>query len=344
MGIHEMKIVRESKTGIPYLTALLKDKITVVTKILFYKIPRSSGLDEVSLKIGRYNKGEGWDPETLESDDPKSELTLDNEEFQNLIIFLQENYMPFMEGAKKYISVESSDLDQSSIENLRSLFSNPNKQQVLKFIAENKILPEELLLSLESQKRTHAIKEFEEMLESDLVEQAWQKWFEKNPWVLGSDFVRVLDERSIDTGNISDYLMEAYDGFLDIIEIKRPEGQLNFWSAASDHDNQIPSADLVKAITQATKYLYEIEREADSVKFLERVGNVKTIKPRCVLIFGRSNEWTIGQKEAFRILNVSYHNVSILTYDQVLSRAKRILGLGTETQSGEIEKVEDIPF
>jgi len=117
-------------------------------------------------------------------------------------------------------------------------------------------------------------------------------------WVLGSEFVRVLDEREIDTAHISDYLMQAYDGFLDIIEIKRPEGGLRFWADRQDRGNWIPSVDLTKAVSQATRYIYEVEREANSVKFLQRVGNVKTIKPRCVLIFGRSQNWSDDQKEA----------------------------------------------
>jgi hypothetical protein len=111
----------------------------------------------------------------------------------------------------------------------------------------------------------------------------------------------------------------------------------------------VPSSDLTKAITQATKYIYEVEREANSVKFLERVGNVKTIKPRCILIFGRSNDWDDKQKEACRILNSSYHNLTIMTYDHVLRRAKRILGIdepeetNQNTDAEEID-IADIPF
>jgi hypothetical protein len=44
--------------------------------------------------------------------------------------------------------------------------------------------------------------------------------FQKNDWVLGTEFVKILDERKIDTANISDFLMQAYDGFIDIVEIK----------------------------------------------------------------------------------------------------------------------------
>jgi hypothetical protein len=165
------------------------------------------------------------------------------------------------------------------------------------------------------------------MLLENKNEHKWQKWFEENSWVLGSEFVRVLDERHIDVNNISDFLMEAYDGFLDIVEIKRPEGGLSFWVTTQDHDNYVPSQALIKAITQASKYIYEVEREANSVKFLERVGNIKTVKPRCILIFGRSNDWDSNQIEAYRILNAGYHNLTIMTYDHVLTRAKRIAGI-----------------
>jgi hypothetical protein len=74
------------------------------------------------------------------------------------------------------------------------------------------------------------------MLDDDLVEHKWQEWFQNNDWVLGSEFVRMLDEREIDTSHISDFLKQAYDGFLDIVEIKRPEGGLKFWMDTLDHD------------------------------------------------------------------------------------------------------------
>lgn len=85
--------------------------------------------------------------------------------------------------------------------------------------------------------------------------------------------------------------------------------------------------DLIKAITQASTYINEVEREANSAKFQRRVDSIKTVKPRCILIFGRSLDWNLDQKESYRILNSSYHNLTILTYDHVLARSKRVLGL-----------------
>ena len=318
-----MTTIKKTERGIEYLFGLLKEKTQTVTRVAFWKIPHKGQQEDICLKIGRYNKA-GFVPETLEVADPKSELTLDNEEFQQLIEFLSSNYEPFKQGIRKYIPLDEK-FDQKSIEHLKAIFDNPDKQKVLDFIASNNILTEELIIGLQNQSRIDAIREFESMLGQDLVEQKWQEWLKRNDWVLGSEFVKILDEREIDTANITDYLMQAYDGFLDVIEIKRPERSLRFWADTKDHGNYIPSSDLTKAVTQATKYIYEVEREANSVKFLERVGNVKTIKPRCVLIFGRSCNWNDEKREAFRIMNSSYHNLTIMTYDHVLLRAKRIL-------------------
>lgn len=341
-----MATIKKSKDGIDYLTNTLKDKAKTITKVWFWKIVHNSGQEEIHLKVGRYKKV--FIGKVLEKSSPKSELTLDDEEFNNLLKFIYENYEPFKCGVRNYIPLDEK-FSPEKTEHLKAFFANPDKQKVLDFIDKNNILPDDLIAGFQNQARIKAVLEFEIMLGQNLVEQKWQKWFKRNDWVLGSEFVRILDEREIDTANISDYLMQAYDGFLDIVEIKRPERNLRFWADAKDHENYVPSSDLTKAITQATKYIYEVEREANSVKFLERVGNIKTIKPRCILIFGRSNDWNDEQKEAYRILNSSYHNLSIMTYDHVLRRAKRILGINEpEEKNQNIDADEvataDMPF
>ena len=320
--------MKVSASGIGVLSKVLRDLPSVVTRAVFWRIPHKSQKKDIHLKIGRYRKPKDfYDSEVVETIDPKSELTLDDEEFKNLIDFLQEHYEPFKKGAKAYIPLDNP-FAKDNAEQLRGLFKLPEKQALLNFIIHNNIIPQDLIHSLEFKQRATAIQQYEAMLADDLKEQKWQVWFEKNSWVLGSEFVRILDERQIDTANISDFLMEAYDGFLDVIEIKRPEGKIRFWSEYLDHGNYVPSMDLIKAITQASTYINEVEREANSVKFLERVSYVKTIKPLCILIFGMSTGWAQKQKEAYRILNASYHNLTILTYDHVLERSKRVMGLG----------------
>lgn len=322
-----MSEIKTSKDGINYIRDVLTNRPQTITKVALWKIPHTNHPDEISLKIGRYKKKKGVfinnaeEPEILS---PKSELTLTGEEFDSLISFLQLNFEPFKKGVKKFVPLDES-FNHANIEHLKAFFENPEKQELFDFIIEHDIIPKDLFSAFQQLTKVRAIQEFEDMLEEDLTEHKWQKWFTENSWVLGTEFVKILDEREIDTANISDFLMEAYDGFIDIVEIKRPYGNLKFWTDQKDHDNYIPHNDLIKAITQASKYIYEVEREANSIKFLERIGYVKTIKPRCILIYGRSIEWNDEQKESYRLLNSNYHNLTIMTYDHILNRAKRLL-------------------
>jgi hypothetical protein len=318
-----MPTIRKSQKGIEYLIRVLKEKQRVVTRAMFWRIPHANHPPELSLKIGRYKKGT-FGRDVLEVSDPKSELTLDEEELTELAAFLTENYEPLKAGETKYVPI-TEEFESQNLEHIKALFTNPDKAKVLNFVLENELLPDDVIAAVQYRARQRAITEFQDLLTQDVTEHEWQRWFTSNDWVLGSEFVEILEERQIDTENIADYLMQAYDGFLDIIEIKRPGGGLQFWSDRRDHGNIIPSRELVAAIAQSAAYLYEVEREANSVKFLERVGQVPTVKPRCILLFGRSNEWSDEERTAYRILNASYHNLNIMTYDHVLERAKRML-------------------
>lgn len=309
------------------LAKVLLNKPTVTTRAVFWSIPHDSGKEDIRLKLGRYKRATDiQDDQVPESLQPKSELTLDDQEFRALIEFLRDNYEPFRQGVKAFIPLDKP-YEKENAAQIRALFSLPDKHELIEFILSNDVIPEDLAVGLQQARRVRAIRQFEGMLEKDNKEQPWQDWFKKNSWVLGSEFVRVLDERRIDVQNISDFLMEAYDGFLDIVEIKRPEGGLRFWSTSLDHGNYVPSSDLTKAMTQASRYLYEVEREANSIKFLKRVEGVRTVKPRCVLVFGRSYDWNPDQVEAYRIMNAGFNNLNVLTYDHVLGRAKRIIGV-----------------
>lgn len=330
--------VRTSKKGQDYLDTVLREKKLTITRARFVRIEHKTQPEGLCLHIGRYKKvGRS---EVPESEDPKSHLTLDEEETKNLVDFIENNHAPLKAGERSYIPLEGA-LDPKTVQRLRQIFQDGDKQRVLDLIADNDLLPEEILQGVQHRKRMAEVAEFRRMLDADLVEHRWQTWLQKNSWVLGTDFVRVLDERAIDPDNITDYLMQAYDGFLDIVEIKRPGGGLRFWSATRDHRNLVPSTDLTKAITQALGYLYEVERQSDSNAFRERVQGVEVTKPRCVLVFGRSNDWGDDERRAYRILNSSYHSLTIMTYDHVLSRAERMLSPHEDASGATDDKIGD---
>lgn len=131
--------------------------------------------------------------------------------------------------------------------------------------------------------------------------------------------------------------MRSIDGFLDVVEIKKPD--VPFWTRPDSHGNHCPSAQLTAAIMQCLNYLYRIELQSNSVEFLERVDGTKTVKPQCLLVYGRSNSWGEAELQSLRILNSSYHQLHIITYDQLLARAKQLLGVDDE----DLEE-DDFPF
>src|SRR6266498_3946051 len=89
------------------LVRVLRDRPNVITRAILWNIPHDSGKEDISLKIGRYKKARFIiGREKPESEQPKSELTLDNEEFKALIGFVSENYEPFRYGAKAFIPLD----------------------------------------------------------------------------------------------------------------------------------------------------------------------------------------------------------------------------------------------
>lgn len=326
-----MEEIKMSENGIKYIPTMLKEGPQVYSQAILQRIPHHDlNKVDISLKIGRYRQPF----RELETQKPKSELTLTNDELNALIEYLSTYYKPIEMNADKFITVKVSSAEL--IKKFKELIDN--QEEAARLLLDNEILTDNVFVSVSAIKKQQAIAEFERMLAEDLPESRWQHWFESNKWILGSDFAQIINERDIDTENIADYIMKAFDGFIDLVEIKKPNG-LNFWAANKDHDNFVPSTDLIKAITQCLNYIYEIEREANSQKFIERTKS-KVVKPRCILIFGRSGEWSAEQREAYRILNASYNQITILTYDHLLSRAKNIFA----EQEYEKNVEEDLPF
>ena len=56
---------------------------------------------------------------------------------------------------------------------------------------------------------------------------------------------------------------------------------------------------------------------------LENKCNI--IKPRGIILIGSKNELNSEERRYLRILNSSYHNLQIMTYQQLLQMAKNIL-------------------
>lgn len=312
--------IAKSRNGVSYVCEELGRKTKVCTRAILQKIPHNNREnDEVKLKIGRY-----WISGEKETNEPKSELTLGDEELRNLISFIDKNYEPLNFGASRFISLDNDERLSGVLQQFADMVGTDDKKVSL--LLKSGILSDKVSYLIELSKRKVCVEEFFSKLKEDNSEQFWQKWFLENKWMLGSEFSQILDERGIDSNHIADYLMKTNDGFIDIVEIKKPNGN-SFWANSKNHGNYIPSSDLIKAIVQCQHYLFEMERESNNGKYLQKLNNSIIAKPRCLLVFGRSNNWDDEKFLALRLLNASLNQLSVITYDQLGIRASSMLGL-----------------
>ena len=330
----EWKNVKLTSKGQEYVEPCeLKTGLRSSSRAVFFRnTHQTTGEKIVSLKIARYRKVNG----TFYEKQDKS-ITLSCGEIDKLIEYIQEYYAPLNTGMSEFISVDKDAAELFA--KVRDL-GIPDAE-VVKKLHESGILTENLSVAITAAERNRAVSEFEQAISSGYPESYWQHWFSRNKWVLGSEYLNILPERDIDVTDIADYLMRAIDGFLDVVEIKRPD--LPFWTRPDSHGNLCPSSQLTAAITQCLNYLYKIELQSNSVEFMERVEDTKTVKPQCMLVYGRSVDWDDNELKSLRILNAAYHQLHIITYDQLLMRAKLLLGIENETADEE-EDFSEWPF
>ena len=67
----------------------------------------------------------------------------------------------------------------------------------------------------------------------------------------------------------------------------------------------------------------------NNIKTRKRLGEIPIAKPSALLIHGRSCDWNDDQFEAQRLLNAGFTNLNVITYDQVLRRARIVIGSNT---------------
>ncbi|MCG2690171.1 DUF4263 domain-containing protein [Candidatus Parcubacteria bacterium] len=152
----------------------------------------------------------------------------------------------------------------------------------------------------------------------------WQPFLEKNRWMFGLSYFVLLDESRIDLWDTADYLFESEDGFIDIAEIKHPH--IEFWQKDSSgnykkYRNFIQQSEELKgAITQATNYIFQVEKKFSDPDWCRKNGCETPVKPKCTVIFGRSDKWAIEEKTAFRLLNDSLHGIEVITFDHLYNR------------------------
>jgi hypothetical protein len=206
-------------------------------------------------------------------------------------------------------------LTESEIQNLHASIRQSRHQKAIANLKD--------LLELEENTNiTEAIKSKPNLVEYDAnqSEKIFQNWIEKNIWTLGIDYIKKHSARQIGINSVADLLMETTDGFIDLIELKRPKFEL--FSYDNSHSSYYPSKELSKVIGQCLSYLKVLE---DYKLILEKQYKFKVLRPRIKVIVGRSNLFNDAQFETLRMLNSSLNHIQIITYDYLFQCGETII-------------------
>ncbi|MDE3183201.1 MAG: DUF4263 domain-containing protein [Bacteroidota bacterium] len=126
-----------------------------------------------------------------------------------------------------------------------------------------------------------------------------------------------------------DFLLVDSNGYVDVIEIKKPFENA-IMTKGVYRENYIPLRELSGTVMQIEKYIYYLNRwSLEGEKFLSTKYktqlpegfDIKIANPSGVIIMGRENNLSPGQKDDFEVVKRKYKNiVDIITYDNLLER------------------------
>jgi hypothetical protein len=194
--------------------------------------------------------------------------------------------------------------------------------------------------------RRRAVEGFEKELGSaQWSEEQWDVFFRNNRWIFGHglayQFLGQVEGQphyggvtvSGTGGQRGDFLMstEAQARFTVLVEIKKPNSEL---VANKEYRNKVYELgeDLTGGVSQLQSncrtWVLEGSRHEDNVERLAAEG-ISTYEPKGILVIkdtGQLND-NKNKKATFELFRRNLHNPEIITYDELLERAKYLISL-----------------
>lgn len=174
-----------------------------------------------------------------------------------------------------------------------------------------------------------AIDSYQALLDDEASsETAMQQFIEANLWLLGLDYAAMRPRKGGPSGAM-DFLLQRYDGFHDLLELKSPHDELIKAPNVGD-DEPVPSPHeyalsktLAQALAQAIVYRDRLTRHADAAE--ELYGLPHTRDARLIIVIGKADVLPEHRRRVLLELNKSLHRVEVVPYDLLAKRAKAVL-------------------
>lgn len=158
-------------------------------------------------------------------------------------------------------------------------------------------------------------------------ETAVQHFLELNPWIVGLPYVGARARVEIPRGEI-DFVLDRYDGFFDIVELKGPDEAIivERREAAAERPPAASAYSIGRALSRALAQAHHYRAILDQSRELnEQYGLADSRQPRILILIGRSTDLGNPSREILRQLNLSLHRVEVIPYDLLGRRTKGLL-------------------
>jgi hypothetical protein len=178
--------------------------------------------------------------------------------------------------------------------------------------------------------------EMEKAMGEQKSEAWWQTFVRGNILLIQQGYIKAIEKMNVAVGNTKypDFLLVTHDSFLDILEIKKPgtpllkhdPGRNNyFW------DNEVS-----RAVIQVENYIsYITTKAADVRNFImdEYKIDLKVVRPRGIILVGDARALDSNkEKNDLRLLSQGLKSISIVTYDELLTRLRNYIKVLEESR------------
>ncbi len=163
---------------------------------------------------------------------------------------------------------------------------------------------------------------------SRLADEAfWQHRVHQDVWMFAAQHAPPLPKERVGFDNIPDFLFPTADGYLDVMEIKTPATSILVEDKG--HPGSFRwSKEASEGIGQVSNYIFSVEEHRREIT--ERLeakygGGLRVIRPRGFLLIGEYDERNTTQRDALRRLNGEFARLYVMTFTELLQRARSLL-------------------
>jgi hypothetical protein len=214
-------------------------------------------------------------------------------------------------------------------EDISKKLSSEDREAMQKFLPG--FIASESMKSVNLLKAASQIKSLKELaaeLETAIAaghgESWWQTFIREKILIIQQGYIKAIEKMNISIGNTKfpDFSLVTHDSYIDILEIKKPDTKL--LKLDPSRGNYHADTELSRAIIQAENYIENISAHKDAVRSYildTHKLNLKIVRPRGIILAGNAGSFgNQKEKDDFRLLAHGLKNITVVTYDELLTR------------------------